>query len=291
MSIALAQTSIPQTISPISQKVYKAICDAIAADRLILPTMPEMAIKVKDAADDPDTDIKKLAGIIGTDAALAARIIKVANSALYRGNQDIGDLNMALMRLGLVTTSSLAIGLAMEQMFQATTDMVDQRLRQVWNSSSETAGLCSMICKFQTKLRPDLATLAGLTHKIGILPILQFAEHYPALLRDGMTLDSIIQEIHSLLGTHILTAWDFPREICEIPSSHLDFTRQIPKADYSDIVTVAMLQSLAASGKKYGSLDYSTVTAFHRLGLSFDIESAIAEGVNEDMNAAMKSLS
>ncbi len=278
------------SLSPISQKVYKAICDAIDADKLVLPTMPEMAIRVRDAADDPETDIKKLAGIIGQDAALTARIIKVANSALYRGSQDIQDLNMALMRLGLATTSSLAIGLAMEQMFQATTDMVDQRLRRVWTSSSETAGLCNMICKFQTKLRPDVATLAGLTHKIGVLPILQFAEHFPALLRDGMTLDSIIQEIHALLGTRILTAWEFPAEIREVPATHLDFQRDIAKADYADIVTVAMLQSLAANGQRYGDIDYSTVTAFDRLGLDFDIESAIAEGVSDELNDAMNLL-
>ena len=276
------------SMSPISQKVYKAICDAIAADKLILPTMPEMAIKVRDAADDPETDIKKLATIIGGDAALTARIIKVANSALYRGSQDIKDLNMALMRLGLAATSSLAIGLAMEQMFQATTDMVDQRLRSVWTASSETAGLCTMICKFQTKLRPDMATLAGLTHQIGVLPILQFAEHYPALLRDGMTLDGIINEIHSLLGTRILTEWDFPKEICDVPSTHLDFTREQPKADYADIVTVAMLQSLAANGLRYGNLDYTTVTAFGRLGLDCDIESAVAQDLDAEMAAAMK---
>ena len=276
------------SMSPISQKVYKAICDAIAADKLILPTMPEMAIKVRDAADDPETDIKKLATIIGGDAALTARIIKVANSALYRGSQDIKDLNMGLMRLGLAATSSLAIGLAMEQMFQATTDMVDQRLRSVWTASSETAGLCTMICKFQTKLRPDMATLAGLTHQIGVLPILQFAEHYPALLRDGMTLDGIIHEIHSLLGTRILTEWDFPKEICDVPSTHLDFTREQPKADYADIVTVAMLQSLAANGLRYGNLDYTTVTAFGRLGLDCDIESAVAQDLDAEMAAAMK---
>lgn len=277
-----------QSLSPISQKVYKAICDAIEADKLVLPTMPEMALKVRDAADDPETDIKQLCSIIGQDAGLTARIIKVANSALYRGSSDIEDLNMALMRLGLATTSSLAIGLAMEQMFQATTDMVDQRLRQVWTASSEIAGMCSMICKFQTKLRPDMATLAGLTHKIGVLPILQFAEHFPALLRDGMTLDSIIQEIHSLLGTKILNAWAFPPEIRNVPSSHLDFTRNIAQTDYSDIVTVAMLQNMAANGKRYGGLDYSSVTAFDRLGLNFDIESAIAEGVNDDIADAIR---
>ena len=277
-------------MTPISQKVYKAICDAIAADKLVLPTMPEMALKVRDAADDPETDIKKLADIIGHDAALTARIIKVANSAIYRGSRDIEDLNMALMRLGLATTSSLAIGLAMEQMFQATTDMVDQRLRSVWSASAETAGLCNMICKFQTKLRPDVATLAGLTHQIGVLPVLQFAEHYPALLRDSMTLDAVIREVHAPLGVKILTEWEFPKEICQVPSEHMDFERDIVKADYADIVTVAMLQSMAANGKHYGDLDYANVTAFKRLDIDPDIENTVAEDLDEEMAAAMQLL-
>jgi HD-like signal output (HDOD) protein len=280
-------TSIQQ-LPPLSQKVYNAICEAIAADKLVLPTMPEMALKVRDAADDPDTDIKKLAGIIGGDAALTARIIKVANSALYRANKDIEDLTMALMRLGLATTSSLAIGLAMEQMFQATTDMVDQRLRAVWIQSAETAGLCSILCKFQTPLRPDLAALGGLTHQIGVLPVLQFAEHYPTLLRDGMTLDGIILDIHALLGTRILTEWGFPRDLCQIPTQHLDFTRDIPKADYADIVTVAMLQSLAANGQKYGQLDYRSVKAFGRLGLDSDIDRGADTELDEKLRQGLQ---
>src|SRR5688572_14820872 len=187
----------------LAEKVSQAINDAIDADELVLPTMPEMALRVREVAGDPDASVKQLATVIGGDAALTARIIKVANSAIYRGAVEIQDLNMALMRLGMATTCTLATGLAMEQMFQATTDMVDKRLRQVWTVSSEIAGLCTVLCKHYTKLRPDQATLAGLVHKIGVLPILSYAEDHPSLLKDSITLDSIIKTSHAKIGQRI----------------------------------------------------------------------------------------
>ncbi len=271
-------------MNALAQKVSTAIHDAIESDQLVLPTLPEMALKVREVADDSNASVKDLANVIGGDAALTARIIKVANSAIYRGASEIEDLNMALMRLGMTTTCSLAIGLAMEQMFQATTDMVDKRLRRVWSDSSEIAGLSSVLCKHFTKLRPDQATLAGLTHKIGVLPILSYAEDNPTLLKDSFTLDAIINEIHPEVGMKILTAWEFPKEIRCVPSEHLNFTRSIEKADYADLVTVAMLQ---VSPKAFSELDFQTVSAFDRLGIDPDMESAEGTDLSDDMAAAM----
>lgn len=274
-------------MSSLATKVSDAINDAIESDRLILPTMPEMALRVREVAENSDASVKQLATVIGHDAALTARIIKVANSALYRGASEIQDLNMALMRLGMTTTCTLATGLAMEQMFQATTDMVDKRLRQVWATSSEIAGMCTVLCKLYTKLRPDQATLAGLTHKIGVLPILSYAEDHPSLLKDSITLDTIIKATHPQIGEKILAAWDFPKDIRNVPRAHLDFERAGQQPDYADLVTVALLQ---AQPDQFSHVDYSTVTAFERLGLDSDIESAEAQDLNADMAEAANML-
>jgi HD-like signal output (HDOD) protein len=272
------------------EKISSIILQAIDEDKLVLPTMPEMALRVREVAEDPNASIKQLAGIIGQDAALAARIIKVANSAIYRGAKIIEDLNMALSRLGMSTTCALATGLAMEQMFQATSDLVDRRLRLVWNQSAEIAGICTVLCKFKTKLKPDEAALAGLVHQIGVLPILSYAEEHPSLLRDSFTLESVISQAHPLIGARILTAWGFPAALRQVPTEYLDFTREIAKADYADLVTVGFLQSLEAKKMHYEDLDYSTVTAFDRLGLDWDIDNPDAEDLTEAMNSAMHML-
>lgn len=274
-------------MNALAEKVSHAIIDAIESDQLVLPTMPELALKVREVAEDPEAGVQELSKVIGADAALTARVIKVANSALYRGASEIEDLNMALMRLGMTTTCTLATGLAMEQMFQATSDMVDKRLRRVWNTSSEIAGISTILCKHYTKLRPDQATLAGLVHKIGILPILSYAEDNPALLKDSITLDNVIRAKHPEIGQKILATWDFPREIRNVPVDHLNFTRRSTKVDYADVVTVAMLQ---ASTEQFSELDYQSVTAFERLGLDPEIDAAEGHDLSDEMAAAMKML-
>lgn len=274
-------------MSQIAERVRQDIMTAIKNDQLVLPTLPEVAIKVREVADDPNADIDQLMSVIGNDAALSARIIRVANSPLLRASRVIEDLKTALMRLGLSYTCNIATGLAMEQMFQATSDLVDTRMREVWSRSSEVAGICHVLCKHYTKLRPDQATLAGLVHKIGVLPILTYAEENPSLLNDSLTLDSVINELHPELGDLILKTWNFPTELLHIPSQHLNFTRQASKADYADIVTVAMLQSQEGQASLTGTIDVTEVTAFERLGLDPENLADDAEDLSADMEAAM----
>ncbi|HSC67205.1 MAG TPA: HDOD domain-containing protein [Cellvibrio sp.] len=277
-------------MNPIAEKVRHEIITAINNDQLVLPTLPEVALKVREVADDPDADIDKLNTVIGGDAALSARIIRVANSPLLRASRAIEDLRTALMRLGIQYTCNIATGLAMEQMFQATSDLVDMRMREVWSRSSEVAGISHVLCKHYTRLRPDQATLAGLVHKIGVLPILTYAEDHPALLKDSFTLDAVIDELHGPIGDIILKTWGFPDELAHIPTQHLNFSREIPKVDYSDIVTVAVLQSYAGTDSALGKINCSKVKAFERLGLDPDVDISESEDLSGEMEAAMSLL-
>lgn len=274
-------------MNALADKVAQEIIELIDSDKLVLPTMPEMALKVREVSEDSNASIMDLGKVIGHDAALTARIIKVANSPLFRAPREIEDLNMALSRLGMESTANLATGLAMEQMFQATSDHIDKRMRDVWASSSEIAGICHVLCKHYTKLRPDQATLAGLVFQIGILPILSYAEENPALLRDSINLDVVINAIHPIIGVKILSSWEFPQELRMVPIDHLDFEQEKSSPDYADIVTVAMLQ-LWAGSSRVASIDYSSVKAFSRLGLDYDIEDTEAEDLSEEMEAAMQ---
>ena len=79
-------------MSQIAERVRQDIITAIKTDQLVLPTLPEVALKVREVADDPNSDIEKLANVIGGDAALSARIIRVANSPLLRASRAIEDL-------------------------------------------------------------------------------------------------------------------------------------------------------------------------------------------------------
>lgn len=277
-------------MSKLAEKVQQELIHAIENDELVLPTLPEVALRVREAAEDPDVGIPQISKVIGNDAALTARIIKVVNSPLLRSNKEITDLQMAVSRLGINYTCNLATGLAMEQMFQATSDVVDRKMREVWNKSTEIAGICHVLCRHYTRLMPDQATLAGLVHQIGVLPILTYAEEHNELLADSISLNHVIEQIHPIIGDKILRTWEFPEPIAIVPSQYLDFTRDSSKVDYVDIVQVATLQSYLGSEHPYTQLDWSKVPAFAKLGLDPQVDMQADEDLSAAMEAAMSML-
>jgi HD-like signal output (HDOD) protein len=163
-------------MSTIVETIKNDLLTAIENDKLVLPTLPEAALQVREIAESDDSSILDLVKVISTDTALSARLIRVCNSPLFRGSRAIENLNMAVSRLGMAYTSNLAMGLAMQQLFQATSDMIDKRLRATWQTSTEVAGICHVLAQHYTKLKPEQATLAGLVHLIGILPVLRYVE-------------------------------------------------------------------------------------------------------------------
>ena len=115
----------------------ESILDDLENNRLPLPTLPEFAIRVRETVDNIDASITEVSQIIETDAALSARIIQVANSALYRGLSSPDNVQAAVMRMGLNTVRNLATSLVMKQLFQATHPVVDRYLRAAWKQSTD----------------------------------------------------------------------------------------------------------------------------------------------------------
>ncbi|MFQ3188179.1 MAG: HD-like signal output (HDOD) protein [Gammaproteobacteria bacterium] len=243
-------------------------------DRLTLPTLPEVAIKVRETIDDDGASISDIAQIIETDAALSARIIQVANSALYRGFSSADTVQNAVMRMGLRTVKNLAISLVMKQLFQATHPVVDRYLRSAWKQSTDIAALSAMIAKHYTNLEADGALLAGLTHSIGLSPILVRAESDSELLNDNAELVKLLEESAPIVGTEILKKWGFSQALVDVPMQHLVLDRQgnNGKADYADVVQVALLQTVAGSDHPLGSIDLDNLSSMDRVGMREAIE-------------------
>lgn len=271
-------------LSDLRAELFKAIEE----DKLTLPTLPEVAIRVRDEAENPEASVNSLTDIISSDAALSARLIKVSNNPLLRGSKAIENIKMAINRLGLEYTSNLAIGLAMEQMFQATNANVDKRMREVWSRSAEVAGIANVLCSHYTNLKPDQASLAGLVYRIGSLPILKHAEEcHKGLLDNPKVLDKVLDALCPEVGEEILTRWGFSSELIAVTKGFNDFKRQSTTVDYTDIVMIANLQSYIGTDHPYANLDCSDISAFDRLGLPRSLNTSEDEDLNAEMEAAM----
>ena len=255
-------------MSNLAEEIRDELTQAAADDELELPTLPEVALKIRDAAEDPDVSVSTLAEVISEDPVLAAQVVKGANSPMFRRSQAIEDITMAVGRMGVEYAANLATGLAMQHMFQATSEVVDAKLRSIWKHATDVAAIASVLATSLTSLRADQAALAGLTHSIGALPVLAFAEEHDDLIQDEQTLDRVIAQVQAPLGTMILQHWHFPEELVQVPAQLHDFGRDAPAADYIDITQVACLQAVAGTNGPLTELDWSTVTAFPRLGLN-----------------------
>jgi putative nucleotidyltransferase with HDIG domain len=274
----------------IAKQFLSELLHDLENNSLVLPTLPEVALRVRDALDDEDSSIGDIAKVIATDAALSARIIQVANSPLMRTSRSIDSLDMAVNRLGIKLVRDMVLSMVMEQMFQATSEVTDKKLRQLWEHSMTVAAISHVLAAQYTKLAPEEAMLAGLVHDIGALPILTKAEDYPELLENEAALELIISKLHARIGTAILKAWNFPAELVKVPAEHENLSRDSAQTDYVDVVTVANLQSYMGSDHPLAKADWSQVPAFAKLGLSPEVNVIEMEETAEDIKEAQRLL-
>ena len=258
-------------MSSLVEIVREEIMDAVEKDQLTLPTLPEVALKVRETAEDPDAVIADLTTIISHDAALAARIIRVTNSPLLRAPQEVKDLNMAISRLGMNYTANLAIGLAMEQMFQATSEVIDKKMRSTWTTTTRVAALSYVLTTEAKAIPPDEATLAALVHRLGVLPVLTFAEERDDLIRDGISLEKVIEAISPELGRLILRKWEFPDALADVPVAFLNFSEAANEIGYKEVVRIAsLLYFREDAAHPIGKVDWTQVPALALFNLEPD---------------------
>lgn len=189
----------------------------IEANKLKLPTQPEVAVRLRECAENPNITATQLAQVISHDPAITAKFIQIANSPLMRGQSQINSLPNVISRLGVKFVCNVATGLAMEQIFQATNDNVDSLMRSVWTSSSYVAAHAHVIAKRFSTVPVESASLAGLMYQIGALPILSYAQDHEELLEDKDHLLHLINEYHPKISEFILKSWKFPDEIASVP--------------------------------------------------------------------------
>ena len=265
------------------------LIEDLETGQLQLPTLPEVALRVRDVVDDENANASQIAEIIAQDAALSARLIQVGNSPLYRGRQEIDRLSMVVARLGNKLVRNLVTSQVMKQMFQATNDLVDQRLRAVWEHSVQVAAIARALAGHAPGVLPDQALLAGLIHDIGILPILYRAEERDDLLQTDGLLDQLIVRLHTRIGGAILKHWKFPAALVAVAAEHEDLQRSHPGgADLVDVVQVANLQSHIDTDHRLGYADWSEISAFQRLGLDVDVHEIELTAVQGDIDEVQR---
>jgi HD-like signal output (HDOD) protein len=260
------------------------IREEIENNQIQLPTLPEVALRVRDAVEKDNTDAESIARMVGNDAALSARLLQVANSPLYRGRVEIDSIQQSVTRLGLKMVRSLVVSLAMKQIFQSTSDALDKQFRSVWDDSLQVAAISRVLANNVPTLENEQAMLGGLIHNIGALPILTKLDEQFGYDADPGLIVELIEDLAPEIGARILRHWNFAESLANIPTACQDMGFDPgPTPTYADIVLVARLQNLSAKGGPEAEANWSNVPAFAKLGMEPELLIVNMEGPAEQI--------
>lgn len=240
-----------------------------AAGRLILPSLPDIVIRVRQAVNNEDANLGDIVKLIQLDPSLTARLVQIANSPLYRSPQPVENCLMAVNRLGLTTTRDLVTCLVLNNVFNSENAMLRSKVRKLWQHSCHVAAIASTIAGVTPNLHGDTALLAGLLHDIGVLPILHYATDFPDILQSDEKLSFVVNELRASLGQQILQEWNFDSALSDVSAEAENWLCDSGEAaDYVDVVIVAQIHSYFGKDEQANLPSLLSTPAFKKLSLS-----------------------
>jgi HD-like signal output (HDOD) protein len=262
------------------------------AGTLSLPPLPEAALRIEELLRRDEGDPREVGDLIQHEPAIAASVIRMANSAAFGGLREVERVDEAVARLGMRQVGVIVVAVAHKGQFTSDDPERGVLLRALWEHAVATATAARHLCG------PDGAEgaeafLAGLLHDVGKLLVVKAVD---VLGKRGVTactppvVDELMERLHPTLGHDTLTSWKLPGPICDVALHHHD------GAPEGNDRLLARVQAANALTRRMGlhpnpepDLDLAAVPAVERLGLT-ELELAALMVDVEDEFARVKTL-
>lgn len=207
---------------PIESDLHEALSQTLKDPELELPRIPQVANRALTMLRDSSIDFHQLARVIETDQALAAGVLRTANSVTYRGYAEITNLEQAFLRMGQRTLRSMILGFSIKHLAIRTGGPQRTLGEELWRRSTASAVICGHF-GVQHGLAADEAFLIGLLHDIGMLAVSRVTNDFQVktgrrLSRD--VFDSLSEEWHEHIGLRLADEWNLPSPLPELIGNH-----------------------------------------------------------------------
>jgi len=182
-----------------------------------LPAMPQVASKVLELSSDPNTSAQLLQKIISDDQAMTARILKIANSAMYSCSRKVKTLTEAIVMLGFNSIRSLVVTSAARNLYNTRNTTTGLKERLLWEHSIGVAFACRLLVQERVPSLAEEAFLAGLMHDIGKLVLnLKLPEQFDEIVQlvynenepFNLTEREILGFDHAEVGARLVNKWN-----------------------------------------------------------------------------------
>jgi diguanylate cyclase (GGDEF)-like protein len=257
-----------------------------------LPTPPGIAMQIVELGRDPDVDLTSLARVLARDPALASRVLRASNSALFAQRRRSENLRQALVVIGLNATMTLALSFSLAETL-SDGDASQAAVKLVWRRAMISATASRLLGE---RLRyPDLEELflAALLQDIGILALdAALPDIYRPLIARAADHDSLVrierEELgadHGEAGTWLMSHWGLPERLASIASAAHDPNDTRLSKDIKPFVNcVAVAGKIAdmfISGDQVASTNECIDAASRHLGLGHEVIEPILERLGE----------
>ncbi len=252
-----------------------------------LPPMPHVASRAISMVEDPDTTANELEKLLSSDAALAARVLKIANSAMFSRQREITTLTQAIMIIGFKALKGIIVAATLRQLNKRS----GPHETMVWQNSVVTAMLSNLICQKLRKRYIDEMFLLGLLHSLGQIVLLtQMGNDYKKVFDaiKGKSLDFLKAEqevlgfAHPLIGALVAKKWNFSADTCQIILHYRDAVDgDKPESELDEKIAIIqladMLAHLSGVGNPEGYPDEAERITAVATYVGFDPKSALDE--------------
>jgi HD-like signal output (HDOD) protein len=265
----------------------RSLAAELSAGAVILPSFPDVVVRIRAALADPDTGLSETLEIASAEPRLAERLLHAANStALCQSGQPLTDLRAAITRLRAGGVQSAALAFAVEQVRRAPAlRSISRQLNSLWQEGICVAALCQAIAR-RTRSSPDEAFLTGLLHGIGRLYLMiRAADRSPSLNGDP-AFEELADRRHPTVGRVVLENWGFSRAMSDAVGLQADCDGGTGNAaDLADVLIagVALAPALRDSETRLAGLE--GIPSFGRLGLTAEDCAAIVTHVEYQLGA------
>jgi len=264
--------------------------ESLINNRVRLPSPPAIAVKILDAVHQDTTSMQQLAEIISSDPALAARLLRVANSSIYGLSYRVGSIEKALTVLGVNVLKNIALSFVIsEELRSGESEGFD--LDYFWRRAVTAAVAADLTAKMVGQANED-AFVTALLADIGVLLLQRHDPHgYQALLDEHQLRKCSISEVekeklgfdHAELSATLLARWGLPRDVCE-PLLYHHRPADAPEKHYeaAEVVQLAdRLSSIYHAPGGTGQFAQLTTLMTSRFGLSAPAVEMLVDSVAE----------
>ena len=205
-----------------------ALMDLVDEVRDLPLTVSTVLAQVIAECDNADASVSSLARIMSGDQALAAMVLKLANSAYYGYARKIESLPDAVVLLGFASVKNLAITASITRLLASDKDEFAKTRSDLFDHSLATA-VGARILGRTKRISGEKAFVAGLLHDLGLIVLVCYRKKaFGELLRVAADRQASYHEVeqelfgfeHGELGSLIAAEWKFPPALCEALRYH-----------------------------------------------------------------------